>query len=86
MLFDHMCCDASRDCHHIEPGPPFAVEWCTAAGREHLVAVADEEGIVTLLDASQPSGSQLGAARLDWRAHQNAIFDLAWMAGGTQLR
>lgn len=54
----------------------------------HLLALADEEGFVTILDTSAPLPQSLfvdeawGAhppPRAQWLAHTNAIFDLCWV-------
>ena len=45
-----------------------------------LLAVGDEEGIVTILNTSRPMPDQLsrGKANAQWLGHQNAIFGLQW--------
>lgn len=48
--------------------------------RKYL-AVADEEGYVSVLDTSAPLPRGLhdeGSTPAQWLAHHNAIFDLAW--------
>lgn len=48
--------------------------------RKYL-AVADEEGYVSVLDTSAPPPKGLhdeGSTPAQWLAHHNAIFDLAW--------
>ena len=48
--------------------------------RKYL-AVADEEGYVSVLDTSAPPPRGLhdeGSTPAQWLAHHNAIFDLAW--------
>lgn len=85
MLLYSMSCDPLHDRHTVGGGPPFAAEFCRNPGREHMVAVADEEGIVTVLDSTRSTQSQAGEGRVDWRAHFNAIFDLAWLPGQDRL-
>jgi len=57
-----------------------------------LLALADEEGYVTVVDAGAPlprdlhlnfpawdtAGEPLPRPRAQWEAHKNAVFDLAW--------
>ena len=45
-----------------------------------LLAVGDEEGIVSILDTSKPMPSALSRGKADaqWLGHQNAIFGLHW--------
>lgn len=52
--------------------------------RKYL-AVADEEGYVSVLDTSAPLPRGLhdeGSTPAQWLAHHNAIFDLAWCKVG----
>ena len=48
----------------------------------NLLAVADEEGSVRLLD-TQKCVSQSLITELS--THSNAVFDLAWLPGGTKM-
>lgn len=45
-----------------------------------LLAIGDEEGIVTILNTSRPIPDTLsrGKANAQWLGHQNAIFGLHW--------
>ncbi len=45
-----------------------------------LLAVGDEEGIVTILNTARPMPDALsrGKANAQWLGHQNAIFCLHW--------
>ena len=55
--------------------------------RKYL-AVADEEGYVSVLDTSAPLPRGLhdeGSTPAQWLAHHNAIFDLAWCKVGAKL-
>jgi len=70
---------------HVGDGsPPFVVKFCDDARRrgDRLLAVADEEGIVTIVDASKPlPGMEIEPGYRpaeQWFAHDNAIFDVAW--------
>lgn len=47
--------------------------------RKYL-AVADEEGYVSILDTTTPTPQEIhdGWPPAQWLAHQNAIFDIAW--------
>lgn len=46
-----------------------------------LLAVGDEEGTVSVVNAAKPLSVTLSEARLaaQWQAHQNAVFDLEWL-------
>ena len=86
MLYS-MSCDPETDSHPIGTGeaPVFAAEFCRQPGYEHIVAVSDEEGLVTVLDTNRSRQSQAAEGRRDWRAHYNAIFALAWVPGQQRL-
>ena len=45
-----------------------------------FLAVADEEGYVTILDTTAPAPREIheGWPPAQWLAHHNAIFDVAW--------
>ena len=60
--------------------PPFSVR-CAAvdAGRGHVLAVADESGLVSMIDTRHGVAEQ--RADDGFPAHHNALFDLAWVAG-----
>ncbi|GAA5925500.1 WD40 repeat domain-containing protein [Sporobolomyces koalae] len=59
--------------------PPFALAFSHAAkaGRKQVVAIADEEGTISLI-AGKKSEWYTGPNRESFQAHSNAIFDLAW--------
>ena len=86
-LLYSMSCDPETDSHPIGAGeaPVFAAEFCRQPGHEHIVAVSDEEGLVTVLDTNRSRQSQAAEGRRDWRAHYNAIFALAWVPGQQRL-
>ncbi|XP_073484511.1 denticleless protein homolog [Aquarana catesbeiana] len=65
------------------PVPPFGCSFSTAADLPHVLAVANEEGIVKLYDTEcQNTERQI---LKDWQAHSNAVFDLAWVPGEHKL-
>ncbi|KAM9316851.1 denticleless protein homolog [Gastrophryne carolinensis] len=65
------------------PVPPFGCSFSTAADIPHVLAVANEEGIVRLYDTEcQDTQRQI---MKDWQAHTNAVFDLAWVPGEHKL-
>ena len=66
-LLDDFCCDGLRDTHDLSPSPPFCAQFCPDAEAKQIVAVADEEGIVTLLDVTRTAQQQGGAWPTTWR-------------------
>lgn len=64
------------------PVPPFACKFTPDGLYGNLLAVADEEGSVRLMDTARPASKSLVK---ELAAHTNAIFDLAWLPGGTKL-
>uniref|UniRef100_A0ACD5X5X3 Uncharacterized protein n=1 Tax=Avena sativa TaxID=4498 RepID=A0ACD5X5X3_AVESA len=78
--------------HSGDSAIPFAVSFCKTAQVSRLLAVADEDGYVSLYDTRRrlPSRSssleKSAETRLsDWVAHNNAIFDVCWIKDGSQL-
>lgn len=78
--------------HSGDPAIPFAVSFCKAPQISRLLAVADEDGYVSIYDTRRrlPSRSssieKTAETRLsDWVAHNNAIFDVCWIKEGSQL-
>ncbi|CAG9460907.1 unnamed protein product [Pedinophyceae sp. YPF-701] len=81
-----------RGCGWVEvntggrPTLPFAVRYNSCYQGGKLLAVSDEEGWVSILDTSRQlplctypeAGSKHRATAL-WQAHDNAVFDLAWL-------
>ena len=63
--------------------PPFSVRYCPDAGRGHVLAVADESGLVSMIDTRHGVAEQ--RADDGFPAHHNALFDLAWVAGERRL-
>ncbi|XP_033124841.1 denticleless protein homolog [Anneissia japonica] len=68
----------------VEPGivvPPFVCKFCPKSGQGHIAAIADEDGVVRLLDTRVVNKSIMKA----FTAHNNAIFDLAWVNDSAKL-
>jgi denticleless len=55
--------------------PPFGCEFSKAPSSHHILAIADEEGFIKLINTSEISDLALVK---EWSAHSNAVFDLAW--------
>ena len=77
--------------HTAEGSPPFVVRFCLERhARGEILAVADEEGTVALLDASRAGSSEDDASGSPpllarWAAHDNAVFDARWCRGDRSL-
>ena len=86
-LLEDLTCDSARDVHGFASGgrgvPPFSVRYCPDAGRGHVLAVADESGLVSMIDTRHGVAEQ--RADDGFPAHHNALFDLAWVAGERRL-
>ncbi|XP_078505871.1 denticleless protein homolog [Lissotriton helveticus] len=80
------CFQCTRQDEHISygelelPVPPFGCTFCTAPGMHHVLAVANEEGLVSLYKTE--SNTQIFR---EWMAHSNAVFDIAWVPGEHKL-
>jgi denticleless len=69
--------------------PPFVARFGRCERGQRLLAIADEEGVVTIVDAA----GKLPGLEIDpefrpeqqWIAHENAIFDAAWCHGDGRL-
>lgn len=69
--------------------PPFVARFGRCDRGQRLLAIADEEGVVTIVDAA----GKLPGLEIDpefrpeqqWIAHENAIFDAAWCHGDGRL-
>ncbi|XP_061560604.1 denticleless protein homolog [Phycodurus eques] len=76
-------------CHdeHISYGnlgdsvPPFGLSFSSAREIRDVLAVANEEGIVRLYNTEGRGNLLLK----EWLAHENAVFDIAWVPGESQL-
>ncbi|XP_056151020.1 denticleless protein homolog [Lampris incognitus] len=63
------------------PVPPFGVAFSTARGLQSVLAVANEEGVVRLYNTESRENPVLK----EWMAHENAVFDIAWVPGEASL-
>ncbi|KDE04858.1 hypothetical protein MVLG_04718 [Microbotryum lychnidis-dioicae p1A1 Lamole] len=59
---------------------PFASKFSNAAkaGGKQILAIGDEEGGLTFIDASKQSQWDTDTSRTSFQAHDNAVFDIAW--------
>uniref|UniRef100_A0A3Q2Q3D7 Denticleless E3 ubiquitin protein ligase homolog (Drosophila) n=1 Tax=Fundulus heteroclitus TaxID=8078 RepID=A0A3Q2Q3D7_FUNHE len=62
--------------------PPFGLAFSSAGDMHHVLAAANEEGIVRIYDTKSPD---LVGCFTEWLAHENAVFDIAWVPGESQL-
>ncbi|GAA6060012.1 hypothetical protein JCM10212_001170 [Sporobolomyces blumeae] len=64
---------------HRDFAPPFSLAYSHAAkaGGKQVVAAADEEGTVSFISGEKDEW-YTGPTRHSFRAHANAVFDLAW--------
>ncbi|MCO5593175.1 hypothetical protein L7F22_047181 [Adiantum nelumboides] len=80
----------------VEPNgavaPPLAISFGKTVDHSHLLAVADEEGFVSIFNTCKKLPSSLNAPRLTgsarkefWLAHSNAIFDICWVQDDKRL-
>ncbi|XP_026196554.1 denticleless protein homolog isoform X1 [Anabas testudineus] len=61
--------------------PPFGLAFSSAGDLQNILAVANEEGIVRIYNTESRENPLLK----EWLAHENAVFDLAWVPGEPQL-
>ncbi|XP_034555914.1 denticleless protein homolog [Notolabrus celidotus] len=61
--------------------PPFGLAFSSAGNLQNVVAAANEEGIVRIYNTERREN----ALRNEWLAHENAVFDIAWVPGEPQL-
>uniref|UniRef100_A0A667XV32 Denticleless E3 ubiquitin protein ligase homolog (Drosophila) n=1 Tax=Myripristis murdjan TaxID=586833 RepID=A0A667XV32_9TELE len=61
--------------------PPFGLAFSSAPGLHSALAVANEEGIVRLYNTESRENPVLK----EWLAHENAVFDIAWVPGEASL-
>ncbi|RKO99314.1 hypothetical protein CXG81DRAFT_27919 [Caulochytrium protostelioides] len=71
------------DAQHA-PCPPLACRYATQLPHARTLAVATEDGTLALFDTAAPAGRR-ASPHVAWTAHQNAIFDVQWLHGDTQL-
>ncbi|OCT77607.1 denticleless protein homolog A [Xenopus laevis] len=65
------------------PVPPFGCAFSTVPDISHVLAVANEEGIVRLYDTECRDMQRL--LMKEFMAHTNAVFDIAWVPGEHKL-
>ncbi|KAE8600545.1 hypothetical protein XENTR_v10013302 [Xenopus tropicalis] len=63
--------------------PPFGCAFSTVPDMSHVLAVANEEGIVRLYDTECRDVQRLVVK--EFMAHTNAVFDIAWVPGEHKL-
>lgn len=84
LLQDYSC--VRRD-EHVSYGnmgdtvPPFGLAFSSVANLQDVLAVANEEGIVRIYNTESRDNVLLK----EWLAHENAVFDIAWVPGEPQL-
>ncbi|XP_076024090.1 denticleless protein homolog [Genypterus blacodes] len=61
--------------------PPFGLAFSSVKGLQSVLAVANEEGIVRIYNTESREKSVLK----EWLAHENAVFDIAWVPGEPRL-
>ncbi|CAJ1076967.1 denticleless protein homolog [Xyrichtys novacula] len=60
--------------------PPFGLAFSSVNSLQNILAAANEEGIVRIYDTESR-----GKVLKEWLAHENAVFDIAWVPGEPQL-
>ncbi|KAG7508785.1 denticleless protein-like [Solea senegalensis] len=76
-----------RHDEHISHGnlgdsvPPFGLAFSSVGDPQNILAAANEEGIVRIYNTE----SREKALLKEWLAHENAVFDIAWVPGEPQL-
>ncbi|XP_068199048.1 denticleless protein homolog [Antennarius striatus] len=61
--------------------PPFGLAFSPAGELRNILAAANEEGIVRIYNTE----SREKVLLKEWLAHENAVFDIAWVPGEAQL-
>ncbi|XP_022626139.1 denticleless protein homolog [Seriola dumerili] len=61
--------------------PPFGLAFSSAGDLQNVLAAANEEGIVRIYNTASRENPLLK----EWLAHENAVFDIAWVPGESQL-
>ena len=59
-LLECMACEEAHGVHFWDMAPPFCIDFHPSPARPHLAAIGDEEGTITLLDASMPAAEGTG--------------------------
>ncbi|XP_007545894.1 denticleless protein homolog [Poecilia formosa] len=60
--------------------PPFGLAFSSAGNMHNILAAANEEGIVRIYNTESRENPLK-----EWLAHENAVFDIAWVPGEPQL-
>ncbi|EXC20336.1 Denticleless-like protein [Morus notabilis] len=78
--------------HDGDVTPPLAISFGKSSKSSHILAVSDEDGYVSLFDTrrqfSSSSSHQENAEKArvcEWTSHNNAVFDVCWVKGDTQI-
>ncbi|TKY50456.1 Denticleless protein-like [Spatholobus suberectus] len=78
--------------HNAEHTIPLSLSFCKTTEFSHILAVSDEDGYVSLFDTRRKFPvtatfeENAEEARIcDWVSHQNAVFDICWIKGDTQI-
>ncbi|CAN9507820.1 unnamed protein product [Ophioblennius macclurei] len=61
--------------------PPFGLAFSSVGNQQNVLAAANEEGIVRIYNTERCEQPLLK----EWLAHENAVFDIAWVPGESQL-
>ncbi|XP_029966209.1 denticleless protein homolog [Salarias fasciatus] len=61
--------------------PPFGLAFSSVGSLQDVLAAANEEGIVRIYNTENREQPLLK----EWLAHENAVFDIAWVPGESQL-
>ncbi|XP_014229719.1 protein lethal(2)denticleless isoform X1 [Trichogramma pretiosum] len=69
----------------VDNPPVFAGKFCNAPGSKNLLAIANEDGKILLQDISHRCSDDTQELPEGIQAHNNAIFDIAWMPKETKL-
>ncbi|KAK9531405.1 hypothetical protein VZT92_010832 [Zoarces viviparus] len=64
-----------------DPVPPFGLAFSSAGHMQNVLAAANEEGIVRIYNTESRGKPLLK----EWLAHENAVFDIAWVPGEPHL-
>ncbi|OZJ03161.1 hypothetical protein BZG36_03893 [Bifiguratus adelaidae] len=67
-----------EDGHQLYEIPPFSCTYSHSAREGKLLAVADEGGMISLLDTRRDNTLELERGRETIQAHRNCVFDVRW--------
>ena len=59
-----------------DPTYIYCMKFCPKTSSINTLALGSEDGVISILDISKHS-----AVKTEFTAHENAIFDIAWMPG-----